>query len=452
LKVAVVGAGVAGLAAAYRLLQMGHTVTLLEAGPFVGGQVRTFETGGDRLEAFYHHLFKSDTNVIALIEELGLGEELRWVESKVGFYHSGRIYDFVTPGDLLRFTPVSMFDRIRLGLAALYLRRQKDWTKYEDITAREWIVRHVGQRAYDVVWGPLLRGKYGVFADEVGMTWFWGKIFLRFASRDRGVTSKEELGYLQGSFGRYIEALHQRIVELGGEVVLRAPVDRVLLEDGRVKGLAVGGECPATRDFDAVLATVPNKFFLRMAPELPESYAATLKSVRYQWASCLVLALTGPLSHIYWLNISAPEVPFVAVVEQTNFIEPERYAGKHYVYFSNYVSEGDPILSMDVDEALALYLPHIQKINPNFDEGWITERHFFEDPAGQPIITRNYSQNIPDHRTPIDGLYLANTTQIYPEDRGQNYSILMGERMAEVIDDDLQGKPRAPLGRVGSRL
>jgi protoporphyrinogen oxidase len=165
-----------------------------------------------------------------------------------------------------------------------------------------------------------------------------------------------------------------------------------------------------------------------------------------------VLALTGPLSHIYWLNISAPEVPFVAVVEQTNFIEPERYAGKHYVYFSNYVSEGDPILSMDVDEALALYLPHIQKINPNFDEGWITEKHFFKDPAGQPIITRNYSQNIPDHRTPIDGLYLANTTQIYPEDRGQNYSILMGERMAEVIDDDLQGKPRAPLGRVGSRL
>jgi protoporphyrinogen oxidase len=452
LNIAVIGAGVAGLAAAYRLLQKGHDVTVVEAGPFVGGQVRTFETGGDPLEAFYHHLFKSDTNVISLIEELGLGEELRWVESKVGFYHDGRIYDFVTPGDLLRFTPVPFVDRVRLGLAALYLRRQKDWTRYEDITAKDWIVKYVGQRAYDVVWGQLLRGKYGVFADEVGMTWFWGKIFLRFASRDGGVTSREELGYLQGSFGRYIEALRQRIDELGGEILLRSPVERVLLDGERASGLALAGDQSGSRDFDAVLATVPNKFFLQMVPELPEQYAATLRSVRYQWASCLVLALSKPLSHIYWLNISAPEVPFVAVVEHTNFIEPERYCGKHYVYFSNYVSEDDPVLSMDVDQALATYLPHIKKINPDFAEDWIIEKHFFKDPAGQPIITRNYSRSIPDHRTPIDGLYLANTTQIYPEDRGQNYSILMGEGMADVIDDDLAGKPQQPLGRVGSRL
>jgi protoporphyrinogen oxidase len=452
LRVAVIGAGVAGLAAAYRLLQKGHEVTVVEAGPFVGGQVRTFETGGDRLEAFYHHLFKSDTNVIDLINELGLGDDLRWVESKVGFFHGGRIYDFVTPGDLLRFSPVGLTDRVRLGLAALYLRRQNDWARYEDITARDWIVKHVGQRAYDVVWGPLLRGKYGVFADEVGMTWFWGKIFLRFASRDGGLTAKEELGYLVGSFGRYIEALRQRIDELGGEIILKAPVERVLLESQTVKGLSIGGDIGVAREFDAVLATVPNKFFLQMVPELPEPYAATLRSVRYQWASCLVLALDRPLSHIYWLNISEPDVPFVAVVEQTNFIGPEHYAGKHYLYFSNYVSADDPILQLDVDGALAAYLPHIKKINPAFDESWIVEKHFFKDPAGQPIITRNYSRSIPDHRTPFAGLYLANTTQIYPEDRGQNYSILMGERMADVIDEDLSGKPKAPLGRVGSRL
>ena len=452
MRIAVIGAGVAGLAAGYRLLQKGHDVTIVEAGPFVGGQVRTFETGGDRLEAFYHHLFKSDTSVINLIEELGLGDDLRWVESKVGFFHSGRIYNFVTPGDLLRFKPVPLADRIRLGLAALYLRRQKDWTRYEDITAKDWIVRHVGARAYEAVWGPLLRGKYGVFADEVGMTWFWGKIFLRFASRDGGVTSREELGYLLGSFGRYIEALRTRIESLGGEIMLKAPVERVRVVGQQAIGLSIGGDKAGDRDFDAVLATVPNKFFLKMVPELPESYAATLQGVRYQWASCLVLALSRPLSHIYWLNISAPDVPFVAVVEQTNFIPAERYDGKHYVYFSNYVSEDDPILDMDVDDALASYLPHIKRINPEFSDDWIVEKHFFKDPAGQPIITRNYSRNIPDHRTPLAGLYLANTTQIYPEDRGQNYSILMGERMADVIDDDLSGKPQTPVGRVGSRL
>ncbi|MEX2236004.1 MAG: NAD(P)/FAD-dependent oxidoreductase [Dehalococcoidia bacterium] len=452
MKVGIVGAGVAGLAAALRLLEKGRDVDILEASPFVGGQVRTFETGGDRLEAFYHHLFKSDRQIIALIEELGLGEDLRWVESKVGFYHGGRIYNFVSPTDLVKFTPVPLLDRMRLGLAALYLRRQKDWQKYEDITAKEWIVRHVGQKAYDVVWGPLLRGKYGVFADEVGMTWFWGKIFLRFASREGGVTSKEELGYLLGSFGRYIEALAARIGELGGQIHVKSPVERVLVNEGRARGLRMGGEMAGEHVYDAVLVTVANKFFMQMTPELPEEYAAILKGVRYQWASCLVLALDRPLSDIYWLNISDPEIPFVAVVEQTNFIEPDRYAGKHYVYLSNYVDEGDPVLKMDVDEVLAHYLPNIHKVNSAFSQDWILEKQFFKDPAGQPIITRNYSRNIPDHRTPIEGLYLANTTQIYPEDRGQNYSILMGERMADVIDSDLQGLPKEPLGRVGSLL
>jgi protoporphyrinogen oxidase len=450
LKVAVVGAGVAGLAAAYRLLQHGHEVVVIEASPFIGGQVRTFETGGDRLEAFYHHLFKSDRQITALIHELGLGDDLAWRESKVGFYYEGRIWDFVTPQDLLRFKPVSLIDRARLGLAALYLQRQKNWHKYESVTAREWIVKHVGRRAYEVVWGPLLRGKYGPFADEVGMTWFWGKIFLRFASREGGVTSREKLGYLLGSFGRYIEALTEAIRSRGGEIQLKTPVERVLVNEGRCQALQVGGD--ERCDFDATLLTAPNKFVLQMVPDLPGDYAAILRGVRYQWATCLVLALDRALSDIYWLNISAPDVPFVAVVEQTNLVEAERYAGKHYVYFSNYVEEASPILAMDVGQVLAEYLPHIKKINPAFDEGWILEKQLFKDPAGQPIITRNYSRNIPDHRTPIEGLYLANTTQIYPEDRGQNYSILMGERMAEVIDADLAGAPRQPVGRVGSLL
>ncbi|MPZ23489.1 MAG: FAD-dependent oxidoreductase, partial [Dehalococcoidia bacterium] len=267
MRLAVVGAGVAGLAAAYRLLQRGHEVTILEASPFIGGQVRTFETDGDRLEAFYHHLFKSDTTITSLIEELGLGDDLLWRESKVGLYHKGRIHDFVTPTDLLRFSPVSIIDRARLGLAAVYLQRQKDWRKYEGITAREWMVRAVGRRAYDVVWGPLLRGKYGVFADEVGMTWFWGKVFLRFASREGGFTSREKLGYLRGSFGRYIEALTQRIRDLGGDIRTRTPVARVMTEAGRATGLELGGEHPGAVPFDSVLVTTPNRFFLQMTPD-----------------------------------------------------------------------------------------------------------------------------------------------------------------------------------------
>ena len=451
MKVGIVGAGVAGLAAAYRLLQRGHEVVIAEASPVIGGQVRTFDTDGEPLEAFYHHLFRSDTSIIGLIEELGLGSDLEWIESRVGFYRGGRLYDFVTPMDLLRFSPVGLVDRARLGGAAVYLQRQKDWRRYEGITARDWIVKHVGRRAYDAVWGPLLRGKYGVFADEVSMAWFWGKIYLRFASR-KGVLGREQLGYLRGSFGRYIEALGARIRELGGDIMTGTPVEQIVMDGGRAGGLRLGGESRQTLECDAVLVTVANKFFVRMAPDLPAAYTAALDAVRYQWATCLVLGLDRPLSGYYWLNISAPEVPFVAAVEHTNFVSAARYGGRHYVYFSNYTDADAAVLGMDVDEVLAHYLPHIRKINPGFEESWIVDRNFFKDPAGQPIITCNYSDQIPDHRTPLHGVYLANTTQIYPEDRGQNYSILMGERIAEAIDGDLRGEPQPALGRLGSHL
>ncbi|HLF78752.1 MAG TPA: FAD-dependent oxidoreductase, partial [Dehalococcoidia bacterium] len=153
MKVAIVGGGIAGLTAAYRLTQGGHNVSLFEAGPELGGLVRTFDVRGEPLEAFYHHIFSTDTTIVRLAEELGLGERLVWKDSKVGFYYKGRLWPFVTPLDLLRFEPLPLIDRVRLGLAGLYLRRQDDWHRYEEVTAWEWLRRYVGQKGLDVVWG-----------------------------------------------------------------------------------------------------------------------------------------------------------------------------------------------------------------------------------------------------------------------------------------------------------
>ncbi|KPK47251.1 MAG: hypothetical protein AMJ77_03700, partial [Dehalococcoidia bacterium SM23_28_2] len=196
MKVGVVGGGLAGLTAAYRLCQRGFQVHLLEAEPNLGGLVGTFEIGGSRIEQFYHHIFSNDTAIMALLDELGLADRLLWRDSKVGMFYDGRVYDFVTPLDLLRFTPISLIDRLRLGLVGLWLRRQKNWEPYEMVTAKEWITKHAGQRNYDVVWGPLLRGKFGQRADDVSMAWFWSKIHLRFASRKGGAGQKEQLGYM----------------------------------------------------------------------------------------------------------------------------------------------------------------------------------------------------------------------------------------------------------------
>jgi protoporphyrinogen oxidase len=440
MRVAVVGGGVAGLTAAYRLLQAGHQVAVFEAAPELGGLVRTFDAGGEPLECFYHHLFTTDTKIVQLIEELGMGDRLVWRDSKVGFYRGGRIWNFVTPMDLLRFKPLPLIDRVRLGLAGLYLRRQDDWHRYEDITAWEWIRRYVGEKGLDVVWGPLLRGKFADQAEEVAMAWLWSKIHLRFASRKAGVNQQEQLGYMLGSFGVYIKELERRIRDSeAAHVETGRPVKEITVSHGRADGLILsdGRRWPA----DAVIACVPSERFLPMAPPLGQEYERRVNAARWQWALCYVLALKQSLSPIYWLNISDPGTPFIAVIEHTNFIEKERYGGLNLVYLSNYLTPNHPWFSLSDEELDDLYLPHLTKFNANFSRDWIVDRWVFKGPNAQPVIRRNYRDDMPDHRTPLPGLYLANMQQIYPEDRGQNYSIRMGEQVAQMAAEDWAKRP-----------
>jgi protoporphyrinogen oxidase len=437
MKAIVVGGGVAGLTAAYRLLQGGHEVTVLEAGPELGGLVRTFDAGGEPLECFYHHIFTTDTVIIDLINELGLGDRLVWHDSKVGFFHGGKIWPFVTPMDLLRFKPLPLIDRVRLGLTALYLRRQKKWAGYEKVTAWQWIERYAGRRVLDVVWGPLLRGKFADQAEEVAMAWLWSKISLRFSSRRSGVGSKEQLGYMMGSFGVYIHELEKRI-RAGATVETSAPVKQITVSGGRADGVVL--EDGRRVDADAVLACVPSERFLPIAPPLGAEYERRVSAARWQWALCYVIALKESLTPIYWLNVGDPDTPFIAVIEHTNFIEKERYGGLNLVYLSNYLTPNHPWFSLSDEELDDLYLPHLAKLNPNFNRDWIVDRWVFKGPNAQPVIRRNYRDDLPDHRTPVPGLYLANMQQIYPEDRGQNYSIRMGDQVAKMAMDDLKAR------------
>jgi protoporphyrinogen oxidase len=434
MKVAIVGGGVAGLTAAYRLLQAGHDVALFEAAPELGGLVRTFNAGGEPLEAFYHHIFTTDTTIVRLIEELGFGDRIVWRDSKVGFYRGGRIWNFVTPMDLLRFKPLPLVDRVRLGLAGVYLRRQTDWHRYESITAWEWIGRYAGQKALDVVWGPLLRGKFADQAEEVAMAWLWSKIHLRFSSRGSGIKQKEQLGYLLGSFGVYIKELETRI-RAAAHVETSMPVDRITTStSGRADGLVL--KDGRRWDADAVIACVPSERFLPMAPPLGADYERRVGAARWQWALCYVLALKQSLTPIYWLNISDEGVPFIAAIEHTNFIEKERYGGLNLIYLSNYLTPNHPWFSLSDEELDDLYLPQLTKFNPQFTRDWIVDRWVFKGPNAQPVIRRHYRDDLPDHRTPVPGLYLANMQQIYPEDRGQNYSIRMGEQVAAMAIED----------------
>ena len=460
MRVGVVGGGAAGLAAAYELVKAGVSVSVYERAPFLGGQASTFDVAGARLERGYHHLFNSDTDIISLMEEIGLGDRVRYIESKVGTLYDGRIYDFVTPIDLLKFTPLGLVDRFRLGLVTLMLQRMKDWRRLEDVTANEWLRGKAGRRAYEVFWGPMLRGKFGEsYYDQVTMAWIWGKVHTRFASRGKGL-SKEMLVYPEGSFGEVFDVLGEKVSGLGGEIHLSRAVTEIAAEAGRVMGLKVA-DAPATwtspqpladpapeeeggaglgpssfEPFDAVIATVPSYSFARLAPSLPDDYMDKLTGVRYMSAVLLILVLDRPLSHVYWLNVADRSIPFVGVIEQTNLLGPEHYGGKHVVYLTNYLGREHPMYRMEHRELLDAYVPHLRKINPQFEPSWIEESYHHRVDAAQPIIGAGYSRRIPEHRTPVEGVYLANTTQVYPEDRGTNYSVRIGKRVAAMLLED----------------
>ncbi len=441
MKVAIVGGGVAGMTSAYRLMQQGHDVALYESSPFLGGLVRTFEVGGNRLEAYYHHIFTSDTVIIDLLNELGLGDRLNWIESKVGWFDNGRIYNFVTPIDLLKFGPVSFVDRIRLGLMAAKLRGRDDWAEFEQITAKDWIEKNVSKGAFEGMWGPLLRGKYGDDYDRVAMAWLWSKIHLRFQSRKGGPMQKEQLGYLMGSFQVYIDEMERQMRAGGVEIHTSAPVERITAEANRATGIVLA-DGTAVRA-DAVIAAVPSVLFKKIAPPLTPDYDRRLSAVGWQGAICMVLTMKRSLSHIYWMNIGDRSMPFLALVEHTNFIGPEHYDGNHILYISNYLHQQHEYFGKTDDEMWALFEPALRKINPEFSADWVKQRWVFRAPFAQPIITLNYSNDKPDHRTPVEGLYLETMTQIYPEDRGQNYSIRMGDRVAAMAIEDAASRGAA---------
>ena len=362
MRVGIIGGGVAGLAAAYDLTAQGHYAEVFEVAPFLGGQASTFPVGGGQLERGYHHLFVSDTAITELIHELGLGDKLAWLESKVGLYHDGRIWDFSTPMDLLRFKPLSLWDRFRVGLWTLRLQRTADYAKFEDVTARDWLSQHMGRKAYEVLFEPLLRGKFGDHYDQVSMTWLWGKVRLRVASRGKTL-QKERLGYPMGSFGDVIDTLAGRIVEQGGDVHTSAFVSKVRIDDNRTTGLEVQlgrDSAPEQRDYDVVIATTPSYVFTRLVPPMPGDYQEMLTGVNYLSAVLLILELDRPLTAKYWINI-APDpdtdghMPFVGIIEHTNMIDKSLYGGKHIVYISNYPDRNSDLYKMEPGALLDLF-------------------------------------------------------------------------------------------------
>lgn len=409
MKIVVVGGGFTGLSCAFFLSQYNSQVTLFEKEKMLGGLAATYKQPGWQypVEQHYHHWFANDYSVFKLIKTLGLQNKLFFPKSQTSIYYRNRIYPFNYPKEILGFKPLSKINRLRTGLISLYLKAipASLAIKMEKETAYRWLKKYYGENIFRIVWQPLLIGKFNQYAQEVNMAWFWARIKKRTF----------RLGYLEGGYQTLIDALRSNIVRNGGKVLLESSFD------------------PAkTNAFDKVIVTAPSSAFVKMYPRLPTQYKQKLNSIPHLYALNLLLITKEKfLPDTYWLNINDRSFPFIAVIQHTNLVESKYYGNQHLTYIGNYLPDNHPYLKMTKEELFKLYLPYLKKINPSFNLQPVTHHlQLFSSPFAQPVFGLNYSKIKPCFQTPVPNVYLANQDMVYPWDRGTNYAIELGEKVA----------------------
>ena len=434
-KILIIGGGFTGLTAAWRLSEdRNFSVTLIESSDQLGGLAAGFPLLGTSLEKTYHHLFLTDTCILKLVEELGLTGQLMWCESSVGIYRRGRVYPFMEPADLLRFRPCSLWGRLRMGFTALYLKHRTSWRDLAGQRAHEWMARACGGSAMETVWTPLLKGKFDRHYNSVSMAWLWARIHIRANSRGPG-GGREKLGYFRGGFNVITSALENEIHRRGVNIRTRGTVEKFSTDE---RAAIVNGE---KVPFDFCVFTGPSPAFAGLLPaqESLNDYAASLRSIEYLGAVCLIFASDQCLGDCYWVNVNEPDAPFLVFINHTRLVDKSFYGGKNVYYLGAYLALEGKVFSLPDEELAKLWFGYLKKIFPAFEAARISERRVFRFRAAQHIVDTNYEEKIPDYKTPLPGVFLSNFSQIFPEDRGTNFAVREGEKIAALVRREAGG-------------
>ncbi len=460
MRIAIVGAGATGLTAALDLLKAGRQVTIYELNDRPGGLAAGFKAPGWdwSLEKFYHHWFASDSDALKLGEELGIRDRMIFNRPVTVVYYEGRFYQLdgalstlfpklpwldklPLSGSLargllaLKFPALSFLDTVRYGLLGIYLVLTTNWRSLEKVTAHEWLSRWAGKRGYQVLWEPLLVGKFGEeLYREVNMAWMWARIKAR----------TPRLGTFVGGFQAFFDSVAAAVQQAGGE--LRYSTRVVAIEQtGNGKwtvassAAGAGSNTSVREEYDRVLVTTSPRLMSRLAPQLPADYLGSLQNLKSLGAVVMVAALDRQLSTqgFYWHNLpKSSGFPFLAMCEHTNFVSSEHFGGQHLIYCGDYVSTSHPYFMMTDDELRQVYLPSLKRFNADFDPAWVKQTWIFREPYAQPVPFVDHSRHIPPTRTPLRGLFFASMSHVYPWDRGTNFAIRLGREVAaEMLRD-----------------
>jgi protoporphyrinogen oxidase len=431
-KIAIIGAGIGGMSAAYDLVKAGKQVTIFEAADHVGGLAAGFkEPHWDwTVERFYHHWFHSDEHMLGLIDELGWSDQVLFPKPVTVMYYRGKFYPFDSIPAALMYPGLGWgINKIRFGLVGLYLRMTNNWRSLETTTVDAWMRKWAGDKVYESMWEPMMIGKFGEeYAQVVNMAWLWARLHARTT----------RLGTFKGGFQVFANKFAERLKNMGVAIHLNTRITEIkrIPEGGGVSIQTGDGEKQA---FSQVLVTTSPGLLAHLAPELPESYLDGLLSLKSMGAVVMVLSLKHQLSRegYYWYNIpKSAGFPFLSLVEHTNFLKPECFGGDHILYIGDYLPQDHENFDLTKEEIEGKFLPHLVKFNPDFSPDWVKKTWLFRTKYAQPVPLVNHSKNIPDIRTPIPGLYFASMSQVYPWDRGTNFAVEIGRRAAQMMIRD----------------
>ncbi len=422
MKIAIIGAGYVGMTAAYDLASAGHQVTIYEAASETGGLASGFKAPHWEwtLEKFYHHIFVSDKPILGLAKEIGVDDIMHVYQPSTDFVYKGTPYPFDSPVAVLTYPGLNLLDKLRAGGAVAYMKVSPNWKQFDGVTAHEWLGKVMGG-AYDKEFEPLLRGKFSdAYYKSVPMTWFWARMFARTPN----------LIYPDGGFTSFTHALQAAGEKKGVTYRLNTPIRQLSENEGSWQVTTAD----STTAYDRVLATVAPHLLTRLVPQLPDSYTAGLRDLKHLGAVVMTVTLKQQLTKkSYWLNLNKQEFPMLCLVEHTNMVDPARYGGDHIIYMGDYLDPQHPYLSYSADQLFEVYEPALKRFNPNYDRSWVKDKWVFSASYAQPIPTLHHAEKIPALETPLNGLYFASMSQVYPWDRGTNFAVEIGRRVARDI-------------------